>query len=45
MVNEVTWVNFPVLIRSENEELLSDKASENLQYTNPKELIGKELDK
>lgn len=44
-VNGVTWVNFPVLIRSEKEELLSDKASENLQSTHPEELIAKELDK
>lgn len=44
-VQGVTWVNFPVLIRSEKEELLSDKASENLQSTHPEELIAKELDK
>ncbi len=44
-VNGETWVNFPVLIRSESEELLSDKASENLKSTHPEELIAKELDK
>jgi murein DD-endopeptidase MepM/ murein hydrolase activator NlpD len=44
-INGMNWVNFPVMILSEKEEILSDKVSENLQSVHPEELIAKELDK
>lgn len=44
-ITGVTWLNFPVLILSEKEELFSNKTSENLQSSHPEELIAKELDK
>lgn len=44
-INGLIWVNFPVRIFNEENDVLSDQQVEKLQSTHPEELISKELDK